>query len=537
MKNNKYILLGLSCLTAFASCKDDVAFVPEYELPLQIDAEMTASVNAANTHQTIDGFGSSDAWMMDPVGKYWSDKNKEGIAKLLFSRERDENNRPQGIGLSMWRFNVGTGSAEQGSESGISNESKRTECFLTSENGSYDWNKQSGQQYFMQKAKEYGCESFILFSNSAPVYFTGNKLAGGNENLPEGNYEKFGDFLATVAEHFIGEGYNISYISPINEPEYYWGINGDDNQEGCRFTNEGIKKVAVALDASLTEKNLNTMMLLPEAAKWIYFYEYGDQGANRGNKIDELYTLGGSHYIGDLEHFPNIICGHSYYSDKTWDYMESTRTKLYEKASAQGLRIYQSEWSMLHNNGETMYEDYENFDKASYMDLALSMAKVLHHDLVTASMSSWCYWTSISTEVYSQKSRFYLIRVIPAGGDYGDIKEDGTFSASRNLWVLGNYSLFVKPGYQRVDLDIPEGGRELFGSAYISPEKDKVVVVYTNMTDQFIKIDTGLQGIDKQVDSLEQYTTSATMSLEPAENYRKGVLSPKSVTTLVYTLK
>lgn len=533
MKNNKYILLGLSCLTAFASCKDDVAFVPEYELPLQIDTEMTASVNAGNIHQTIDGFGSSDAWMMDPVGKYWSDSNREGIAKLLFSRERDENNRPQGIGLSMWRFNVGTGSAEQGSASGIENEVKRTECFLTSENGSYDWNKQSGQQYFMQKAKEYGCESFVLFSNSAPVYFTKSGTAYNknnlSDNIKDGYYDDFADFLATVAEHFIGQGYNISYISPINEPEYEWK---DGGQEGCRFTNDGIKKLAKELDASLTEKNLNTMMLLPESANWNYFYDWGN---DYGNKIDKLYTTDGE--IASLTHFPKIICGHSYYTDKTWDNLETTRTKLYEKASAQGLRIYQSEWSMLHNDGETMYEDYENFDKASYMDLALSMAKVLHHDLVTASMSSWCYWTSISTEVYSQKSRFYLIRVIPAGGDYGDIKEDGTFSASRNLWVLGNYSLFVKPGYQRVDLDIPEGGRELFGSAYISPEKDKVVVVYTNMTEQFIKIETELQGIDKQVDTLEQYTTSATMSLEPAENYRKGVLSPKSVTTLVYTLK
>lgn len=529
MKKSKYIFWGLSCVAALTSCKDETAFEPEYELPVQIDAEMTSSVNPGITYQTIDGFGASDAWMIDPIGKYWSDKNKEGIAELLFSRERDDYNRPKGIGLSMWRFNVGTGSYEQGDNSDINEEVKRTECFLT-ESGTYDWSKQSGQRYFMEKAKDYGCESFILFSNSAPVYYTNNGRANGNENLPEANYDKFGEFLATVAEHFVGEGYNISYISPINEPEYDWGSGG---QEGCRYTNAGIKKVAVALNDNLKEKNLSTMMLIPEGAKWDYFYSQGDRGSNYGNKIDKLFTPGGEYYIGDLEHFPKIICGHSYYLDKTWDVLEDTRSKVFQKASSQGLKIYQSEWSMLDEG----YEDYDNYDKASYMDLALSMAKVIHHDLVTASMSSWCYWTSVSTEVYSQKSRFYLIRVTPAGGDYGDIKEDGTFSDSRNLWVLGNYSLFVKPGYQRIDLNIPDGSRKFFGSAYISPEKDKIVVVYTNMTDNSIRMNTEIQGIEKQVESFEQYVTTASKNLEPSEEYRKGIISPKSVSTFVYTLK
>lgn len=114
MKKSKYIFWGLSCVAALTSCKDETAFEPEYELPVQIDAEMTSSVNPGITYQTIDGFGASDAWMVDPIGKYWSHKNKEGIAELLFSRERDDYNRPKGIGLSMWRFNVGTGSYEQG---------------------------------------------------------------------------------------------------------------------------------------------------------------------------------------------------------------------------------------------------------------------------------------------------------------------------------------------------------------------------------------------------------------------------------------
>lgn len=52
-----------------------------------------------------------------------------------------------------------------------------------------------------------------------------------------------------------------------------------------------------------------------------------------------------------------------------------------------------------------------------------------------------------------------MIRLIPTGGDYGNIADGGTYESSKNLWVLGNYSLFVRPGYHRVDLNIPEGDK------------------------------------------------------------------------------
>ena len=46
-------------------------------------------------------------------------KNKTKVADWLFSTENHENGQPKGIGLSLWRFNVGAGSAEQGEASQI----------------------------------------------------------------------------------------------------------------------------------------------------------------------------------------------------------------------------------------------------------------------------------------------------------------------------------------------------------------------------------------------------------------------------------
>lgn len=88
---------------------------------------LTVSLDPNTTFQTIESFGASDAWSIQFVGKNWPDSKKEAIAQLLFSTEMDESSNPKGIGLTAWRFNIGGGSAEQGSASNISDEWRRAE--------------------------------------------------------------------------------------------------------------------------------------------------------------------------------------------------------------------------------------------------------------------------------------------------------------------------------------------------------------------------------------------------------------------------
>ena len=128
-------------------------------------------VDADQPHQTIRGIGASDAWNTNFVGTYWADSEKEAIARLLFDRSVDDEGDPKGIGLSMWRFNIGAGSAEQGSTSGIADETRRSECFLSAD-GSYDFSRQQGQQWFLGQAIDYGVERLVAFSVSPPVHYT-----------------------------------------------------------------------------------------------------------------------------------------------------------------------------------------------------------------------------------------------------------------------------------------------------------------------------------------------------------------------------
>lgn len=535
MKKFQLIILILLSIT-FLSCNDDVTPTIAPSKPtIPSEEKGNVVINLNQTYQTIESFAASDCWASNYIGTYWSESEKEEIAKLLFSNNVKDG-KPDGIGLSGWRFNLGGGTAQQGNASNIEDVSRRAESFIHPTNGSLDWGKQAGQQYFLDKAKTYGCSQFVMFSNTPPVYMTRNgkgySAMGAYSNLKDDSYDDFAQYITTVIDYFkTNKQIDFAYISPVNEPQYNW----ESGQEGSGWQNSEIKKLAVEIDKAIESKSLNTKILLGESASWNYLYEE-DGDAGRKNVIYNLFDNASPSYVGNLKHVAPIIAGHSYWTDGNWETMVDVRKKVAAKANSAGLKVYQTEWSMLGGN----YDDKEfvGFDDASYMDIALYMSKVIHNDLVHANVSSWSYWTSIDLERWSHKNRFLLIKVTPAGGDYGDIKQSGTHAATKTLWVLGNYSLFIRPDYKRVDLAMENSSKNFFGSAYISPDNKQIVSVYTNLssTQYSVKADIG----NVSIESIKTYTTSLTQDL--AERTIKNLddaimINPNSVLTVVYNLK
>lgn len=68
-------------------------------------------VRTEQPRQTVSHFGASDAWSMQYIGLWDNLAQQEQIADWLFSMEDDADGNPRGIGLSLWRFNLGAGSA------------------------------------------------------------------------------------------------------------------------------------------------------------------------------------------------------------------------------------------------------------------------------------------------------------------------------------------------------------------------------------------------------------------------------------------
>lgn len=280
----------------------------------------------------------------------------------------------------------------------------------------------------------------------------------------------------------------------------------------------------------------DVLLMYAEAAAWNYLYEYDNNNRGRTNQIQELFDPASENYIGDLGSVDKVVAGHSYWSFDNWKSMRDVRKRVSDAASAKNLRVWQTEWSMLDKEPSELGGTYDN---VSEFDIAQYMSRVIHNDIVMAGCTSWCYWTAMSVERYSQKNRFELIKTTPAGGNYSnDFTSAGNVDATHNLWVLGNYSRFIRPGYIRIGLKANED-KDFFGTAYVSPDGKTVVAVYTNYDKEKGVTLTNSFDNGKTPKTVTRYTTTATRHLEEDRfNVADNVfLEPASVTTVVYTFE
>ena len=280
----------------------------------------------------------------------------------------------------------------------------------------------------------------------------------------------------------------------------------------------------------------DVLLMYAEAAAWNYLYEYDNNNRGRTNQIQELFDPASENYIGDLGSVDKVVAGHSYWSFDNWKSMRDVRKRVSDADSAKNLRVWQTEWSMLDKEPSELGGTYDN---VSEFDIAQYMSRVIHNDIVMAGCTSWCYWTAMSVERYSQKNRFELIKTTPAGGNYSnDFTSAGNVDATHNLWVLGNYSRFIRPGYIRIGLKANED-KDFFGTAYVSPDGKTVVAVYTNYDKEKGVTLTNSFDNGKTPKTVTRYTTTATRHLEEDRfNVADNVfLEPASVTTVVYTFE
>lgn len=415
----------------------------------------TYVINPSITYQTIDGFGASDAWSMRFIG-LMPDTMQSKVADWLFSTDNAPDGTPEGIGLSIWRFNIGAGSVEQGDGSKIHN-ATRTECFLSA-NGMYDWDKQLGQRRFLKLAKERGVPCLLGFLNSPPVHFTKNGLAtntgrGGDYNLKEDNYDDFAKFMADVVlgleEH---DGIHLDYIAPINEPDGHWNWQGP-KQEGTPATNREIARVARLLDKEFCNRGVDTKIIIPESSDYRCMMSTHMTDWQRGYEIQSFFSPDSTDtYVGNLSNLPRLMAGHSYWTNTPVETMKQTRIALNDTLKKYGVDFWQSEVCIMGNDEEI--GGGNGYDRT--MKTALYVARMIHHDLVYANARSWQWWRAV-------------------GGDYKDgllhqykDKETGNDNIvdSKLLWALGNYSRFVRPGAVRIDVsEIDESGNPVSDSA------------------------------------------------------------------------
>jgi O-glycosyl hydrolase len=507
-------LLLVNGLLAVGACNADKP-APVAGKPTD-DTVLKLTINPKTTFQTIDHFGASDAWACQFVGN-WPAATRAGIADLLFSRDTLANGQPKGVGLSMWRFNIGAGTAEQGEASGINDEWRRAESFLTDE-GTYDWTRQSGQVWFLQAAKERGVAEFLAFPNSPPVQLTINHKGYANKGLPNLNpdqFDRYAGFLATVVAGVRDRtGITFQYISPVNEPQWDWS---DGGQEGTPFYNNQIAGLTRSLSAALLKNKLPTQINIAEAGQIDYLYsEHNRPG--RSSQIKSFFQPSSPDYVGNLPNLSRAISGHSYFTTSPYKAAAAKRTQLATDVSqTPGLKYWMSEYCILGDNeGEIRGEGRD-----LGIDPALYVASVIHNDLTNANASAWHWWIALSP--YNYKDGLIYVDKSKTGG---------TYQPAKMLWALGNYSQFIRPGAIRVAATVGADTGNVLVSSFRNTDQ-KLVTVIINKSNEAVTVEPALT--TGTLGTTRHYQTSAVASLTPVVVNQKGrfTVAPKSITTLV----
>lgn len=465
-------------------------------------------VDANTVYQTIGNFGASDAWSCQFIGN-WPGAKKNVIADWLFSMDTLQDGRPKGIGLSLWRTNIGAGSAEQGDTSGIRDVWRRA--------GDMCGSAVQGQRWFLKAAHQRGVRQFLGFLNSPPVWLTKNGKAyssvAGVSNIDARRYEDLATYIVRVTRHIRETtGVGLSYISPVNEPQWDWS---DGAQEGCPYKNEEISGLVRTLSNTLKAERLDVKIVMPESGHLKYVLADGDK-PGRGDQVHAFFDPSSPNYLGGLYNVEKVVAAHSYFSTsplavgidmrKTLSiYIDSLRAA---HRDVRDLRYWESEYCILGDNAG----EINGSRRDTGIDAALYVARVIHTDLVYGQASAWQWWLAISPYNYKD------------GLIYTDKKkEDGDFYDSKKLWALGNFSRWVRPGMQRIG--VTGGDSSLWVSAYKGGGRTIVVVV--NLSPSEREID--MKG------NITMYTTSRTESLQK-HVVRKGgriIVPARSIDTLV----
>ena len=466
------------------------------------------------------------------------------MADLLFSREFDADGNPKGIGLSLWRFNLGAGSTEQGDASDITDEWRRTECFTT-DGVSYDMNKQAGQVWFMKAAKERGVEKLLAFTNSAPVYLTQNGKAHASikefYNLKEGKMQELADFWATSLDKLKTEhGLTIDYVSPFNEPQYEWDGSG---QEGSPATNTNIYNFVNVLSPKLQSKGLTAQIVVGEAGAYEPLYKTVSGKESRSNQIDYFFGANSAKKITGLSNVKKTISAHSYWQAWPLSELVSSRQQAASRIqSTGGVSLWSSEYCVLESPGTSELQGGGGAGRDLGMQLALWTARIISTDIAVGGVTSWQWWTAISRGDYKDGLIHVDDNASNGAGDANYCKNDGYIRDSKTLWALGNFSFFVKPGMVRVQIPSVDNATSVNGvmvTAYKDAATRKLVVVAVNIGKSARAYKLNLAGGALTDNKFTPYTTSETLSLKKgvAVDASNLVIPAKSIVTYVGSYK
>jgi glucuronoarabinoxylan endo-1,4-beta-xylanase len=263
------------------------------------------------------------------------------------------------------------------------------------------------------------------------------------------NGQDFANKLATFVSNMKNQGVPIYAVSAQNEPD------ANVTYESCVYTGDTIAAfVAQYMGPALA--NSGVKLMAPETQNWCGFQTFWP--LIKANTAAMSYL--------------SIIATHEY----------GCSVKAYADIAQAGKEFWETE---IYDQGSSTADPG--------MGSALRVVKLIHDALTIANMNAWHYWW-----------------VYPSTADNGALWDKGTNAPSKRLWIMGNYSRFARPGYQRVSTSgsVPSG---VLLTAYKSPTDGTVVVVAANNNTNATNLSVFISGAAPC--SMTPWVTSSSDSL------------------------
>ncbi len=479
-----------------------------------ISADKTRiKLDKVSLQQEITGWGTSGCWWAQKLGEC---ESSEEVMDLLFCKE--------GLGLNVYRYNIGGGSKDDPTGRLDKNSSRAAESFLVwneeKQDWVYDWNKDAAAQKILWMALDRGVDTVVMFANS-PHYsmcVSGNASGGVEEfqsNLKKECYDDYVDYFLDITQHFIDEGVPVKYISPINEPQWSWGNPDWVGQEGCHYEIDEAVELIHKFAVAIKERNMDVK---------ISALESGQVGDHAIECLEKLYA------DEDIRDVLGTYAYHSYWTDR--DFLHKDAFGAYINKKFPGVELEMSEWCELPCE-----------HKIDDITAGLIMARTIGEDIVNTGVNSWSSWVAVNE-----------------GGEWADSMigvdwwDYNNYRISKRYYAMGHYTKFIPVGSHAVDVDVSVGDMTaskfdewpfwindepyqnykvenyMTVSGFKTPDKKYVAVIVNEGVEK--EVSFNMLGWDMKV-----YTTDAEKDLEltaETKGHKKITIGQSSITTVVF---
>jgi len=409
----------------------------------------------------FEGWGTSLCWWGNVVGGY---SNRDEYAELAFST----------LKLNIVRYNIGGGENPSETNTVMATDPTWFRAQMPGfqpSPGFWDWSADQNQRWVLREAVARGADKVVAFANSPPWWMTVSgsvtgSADGTSNNLDTGHESNFVEYLATVVSNLsVLDGVQFDYVTPINEPLAGWWTYGG-RQEGCHTDADQQARLCDLLRAALDARGIDAGIDASEdsSEQWT---------------IDSFNTYGAGHTNVDL------IATHTYGADNPF-----------------GIR----------NLGATLNKpvwisEYGD-DDASGMQLA----RRIHDDITDTLASAWINWQFVD----NHPAWGCLYNPLDGGGNT-------SYVINRKFYVMGQFSQFIRPGFQIVDVN---DNNSLAG--YDPTNRILVIVAINEDAGSSLEVTYNLSAFDTLPAGVLAVRTS------PSEN--QVALAPISVSNSMFTI-